>query len=114
MCWEEPPSQRLYLDLSCHPVRGHQLPQGGGKLPAAVPVLLLDPCHFLRGVETLTLFCWPEVGRNGAGKGTTISSSELQWLISRLLKGQTFVLMIVNALSSESHTLPFLTFPISQ
>ena len=84
-------------------------------MPAAVPLpLLLGSLPLPQGAETLPLFCWPEVGRKGAGKGTTISSSELQWLIPRLLKGQTFMLMTVNVLSSESHTLPFLTFPISQ
>lgn len=51
------------------------------------------------------------MGREGAGEGTTISRSELQWLISRLLKGQTFMLMTIGALSSESHILPFPDLP---
>lgn len=81
-------------------------------MPTAVPLPFLDPCHFLRESDETLYLC--SAGLKWAGKGTTISSSELQWLIPWLLKGQTFTLMIVNVLSSESHTLPFLTFPISQ
>lgn len=35
------------MGLSCLPPHGHQLPQGRGKMPAAVPLPPLDPCHFL-------------------------------------------------------------------
>lgn len=85
-------------------------------MPAAVPLPSLDPCHFLREVKLY--FC--SAGLKWAGRGrerdSHLSSSEIQWLIPRLLKGQTFMLINVNALSSESqvtHSLS-LTFPISQ
>lgn len=62
------------MGLSCHPVRGHQLPQGRDKMPAEVPLPPLDPCHFLREVK---LRLCSDVGRERAEKGTAISSSEL-------------------------------------
>lgn len=80
-------------------------------MPAAVSLPLLDLCHFLR--EAKPYLC--SDGLKWAGRGqrrnNQVSSSALQWLIPRLLKGQTFMLMNVNALSSESHTLPFPNLP---
>lgn len=85
-------------------------------MPAAVPLPSLDPCHFLREVKLY--FCSADLKWAGRGRerDSYLSSSEIQWLIPRLLKGQTFMLINVNALSSESqatHSLS-LTFPISQ
>ena len=51
-------------------------------------------------------------GQGGSREGNDhLFNSVLQWLIPRLLKGQTFMLMNVNALSFQNHILPFSNLP---